>query len=84
MRSILEAENVNAILRCCEVTAVTEHEGIIEYLDGFVSLHELKKHAQEHGFTSLDVTPSFPLHHRSTSSARSTTNPTPYVASAAT
>ena len=44
-----------AILRCYEVTAITECDGIIEYLNGFVSLHELKKHIQSQGFDLLGV-----------------------------
>lgn len=44
-----------AILRCYEVTAITKRDGLIEYLNGFVSLHELKKHIQSQGFDLLGV-----------------------------
>ena len=53
---------MGAILRCYEVTAITERDGIIEYLNGFVSLHELKKHIQSQGFDLLGVRLSLGAH----------------------
>lgn len=75
---------MSAILRCYEVTAMTEHDGIIEYLDGFLSIHELKKHLQAQGFSSLDVGALPPLSRRSTSSAPSKASRALCSASAAT
>lgn len=53
--SILKADKIPSILQCYEVLAFSDHDGMIDYLDGFLSLHEIKKTINELGFDSLGV-----------------------------
>ena len=52
---ILRTEKIPSILRCYEVLAFSDHEGMIDYLDGFLSLHEIKKNITMLGFDGLGV-----------------------------
>ena len=53
--SILKADKIPSILQCYEVLAFSDHDGMIDYLDGFLSLHEIKKTINELGFDCLGV-----------------------------
>ena len=50
---ILRTEKIPSILRCYEVLAYSDHEGMIDYLEGFLSLHEIKKNITMLGFDGL-------------------------------
>lgn len=51
----MEQENIPCILRCYDVVAFSDHDGVIEFLDGFVSFHELKKTIKSYGFDGIGV-----------------------------
>ena len=55
IHSILKSEKIPTILRCYDVVAFSDHEGIIEYLSGFSSFHDIKKTMNALGYTSFAV-----------------------------
>ncbi len=53
--SIIKENHIPSNLHTYNVTPITNNNGILEYLDDFVSLHELRKSIKPRGYDSIGV-----------------------------